>query len=50
MATVKEYKTAAGVTIRFSDAAYSGKSDEEKEQIREDINKTISMILTNQRR
>ena len=45
MAIVKECKTAAGVTIKFNDAVYAGKSEEEKEKLRKDINRTISSQL-----
>ena len=45
MAIVKEYKTASGVTIKFNDAAYADKSEEEKKKLREEINRTISRIL-----
>ena len=45
MAIVKECKTAAGVTIKFNDAVYAGKSEEEKEKPRKEINRTIARIL-----
>lgn len=45
MAVIKEYKNAAGVTIVFNNEAYIKKSEAEKEDLREDINSTISKIL-----
>ena len=45
MAIVMEYKTAKGVTIKFNDAAYADKSEEERQKLREEVNKTISAIL-----
>lgn len=50
MAIVKEYKTAKGVTIRFNDAAYADKSEEERQKLRENLNIVISQILSKQRR
>lgn len=50
MAIVMEYKTAAGVTIKFNDAAYAGKTEGEKQELREEINKKISQILSMQKR
>ncbi len=49
MAIVKEYKTAKGVTIKFNDAAYTNKSEEERQKLREEVNKTISAILQRRR-
>lgn len=49
MAIVKEYKTAAGVTIKFNDAAYADKTEAEKQKLREEVNKTISAILQRRR-
>ncbi len=50
MAIVMEYKTAAGVTIKINDAAYADKTEEEKQELREEINKKISQILSMQKR
>ncbi|WP_160201881.1 MULTISPECIES: hypothetical protein [Anaerotruncus] len=50
MAIIKEYKTAKGVIIRFNDAAYADKTEEEKQKLRENVNKVISQILLNPRR
>lgn len=50
MAIVMEYKTANGVTIKFNDAAYADKTEEEKQELREEINKKISQILSVQKR
>ena len=45
MAIVKEYKTAKGVTIKFNDAAYADKSEEERQKLREEVDRVISAIL-----
>lgn len=45
MAIVKEYKTAKGVTIRFNDAVYADKSEEERQKLREEVDRAISAIL-----
>ena len=49
MAIIKEHKTAKGVTIRFNDAAYADKTEEEKQKLRENVNKVISQILFNRK-
>lgn len=46
MAIVKEYKTANGVTIKINDAAYADKTEEEKQELRENVNKTVYAILS----
>lgn len=46
MAIVMEYKTAAGVTIKINDAAYADKTEEEKQELRENVNKTVYDILS----
>ena len=45
MAIVMEYKTAAGVTIKINDAAYADKTEKEKQELREELNKNISTLL-----
>lgn len=50
MAIVMTYKTAAGVTIKFNDAAYAGKSEEEKQKLREQVNRDISRIFADRRK
>lgn len=42
---VKEYKTPAGVTIKFNNDAYADKSESEKAELRTAIDKTISVLL-----
>lgn len=46
MAIIMEYKTAKGVTIKINDAAYADKTEEEKQKLRENVNKTVSAILS----
>ena len=41
---VKEYKTPSGTTIRFHDAAYDGKTETEKEILRQQVNEVASII------
>ncbi len=45
---VNEYQTASGATIRFCNSAYAGKTEEEKEKLRQQVNETISIIAQRQ--
>lgn len=50
MAIIKEYKTAKGVTIKFNDIAYADKLEEEREQLRKNVDKTLSLIFSKRMR
>lgn len=45
---VNEYQTASGVSIRFCNSAYAGKTEEEKERLRQQVNETVSIIAARQ--
>ena len=50
MAVVMEYTTSNGVHVTFHDDAYKDKTEEEKEALRRNIDKTINELLANMAR
>jgi len=42
---IQEFKTPSGVTIKFNNSSYEGKTEEEKQTLRKNLETVITAII-----